>query len=70
VRSTGTHPRTLGAATKRNAHTGPLSLRVPLNARGRAALQHNRLVKITAEVSITPAHGTVTSSRRTLSLKR
>jgi hypothetical protein len=57
--------RLMGSATKHAASAGRLSLTVPLNRRGRAALNDNRRLRLTVQVTVTaPGSSSVIASRK------
>jgi hypothetical protein len=70
VRLTGTRRRIVGAAVRRHAQAGTLTLRVPLNRRGRAALSHARRLKLSVSVSVTPPGGSPATAVRAVTLRR
>jgi hypothetical protein len=60
----------LGSAVKRAAAAGRLTVKVPLNRRGRAALRKAGRLRLTARVSVTAAGGAPATAARKVTLRR
>jgi hypothetical protein len=57
----------LGGAVKRHASAATLSLKVPLNRRGRAALRHTGRLRLSVRVTVkAPGQSPITASRRVM----
>ena len=71
VRLLGKRRRPMGAASKRGAPAGRLTLKVPLNRRGRAALRRSGKVGLSVRVAVTaPGGGAPAKAVRRVSLRR
>jgi hypothetical protein len=66
----GARHRLMGTAGTRAARPGTLSLEVPLNRRGRAALRHKHRLRITVRVTVTPPGASATIATRHMTLRR
>jgi hypothetical protein len=66
----GKRGRLMGAAVERGAEAGRLTLKVPLNRRGRAALRHNRRLRLSVEVAVTAPGGSPMTTTRPVTLRR
>ena len=62
--------RLMGATAKRRAPAAMLSLRVPVNRRGRAALRHAHKLQLTVRVTVTPPGGAPLTATRRVTLRR
>ncbi len=55
----------VGKLVRSRLHAGKLTFALPLNAKGKAALRHNRRLTLTVKITLTPVHGAaVTVTRR------
>lgn len=70
VRLLGKRRRLMGAATRRNAKAGTLTLEVKLNRSGRKALSRTRKLNLTVRVSVTGPGGEPTQTTRQTTLRR
>jgi len=63
-------PVNVGRLVRTSLPAGAVSFRVPVSARGRAALRRHHRLPLTVKVTVTPAHGSGTSIVRALTLHR
>lgn len=70
VRLTNSRRQSMGAVLKRAGRAGTLTLKVPLNKRGRAALRRSKRIKLTVAVSVTPPGGKPAGAVRRITLRR
>ena len=66
----GRRSAVMGSATRRGAAAGTLTLRVPLNRRGRAALAHARALRLSVRVAATAPGTTPATASRAVTLRR
>jgi hypothetical protein len=60
----------LGAAVRRGAAAGPLTLDVPLNRRGRAAQRRRGTLRLSVNLVVTPPAGVAAAAQRPVALRR
>jgi hypothetical protein len=66
----GRRKAVVGSIAKRNVQAGPLTLDVPLNRRGRAALRRNASLRVSVQVAVTAPGGAPVSAVRAVVLGR
>jgi hypothetical protein len=70
VRLLAGRTRVMGAVVKRVGQAGALTVKVPLNRRGRAALRRARRLKLSVSVSVAAPGGSPVSAVRAVTLRR